>query len=215
MPQPVASEESEPQAAPIAGSCARGGAGRWSGGLPAAAETVGASGCVRESHNACAELASLRFMGLLHGLEPRGQVRARSATAVSLAGAPRGSLDRCSQRQPYANHRRAGPGVDVDRAAVTLNDDAAGMSSPRPVPLPTSLVVKNASKARAATSGAIPGPVSAMSTTSPSRRPGRQRQHTLSVHRVDGVVDEIRPDLVSSPGNASIEAGPRRTRARR
>jgi len=45
------------------------------------------------------------------------------------------------------------------------------MSSPRPVPSPTSLVVKNGSKIRSRISAGTPGPVSPISTRarSPSR----------------------------------------------
>ena len=71
------------------------------------------------------------------------------------------------------------------------------MSRPRPVPLPTSLVVKNGSKARACTSGVMPWPLSVISTTtwSPSRRVAN-RSVPVPVHRVDGVVDEVGPHLV-------------------
>ncbi len=51
------------------------------------------------------------------------------------------------------------------------------MSRPRPVPTPTSLVVKNGSKARACRCSGIPGPVSAISTTT------HPRSSTLVVSR--------------------------------
>ena len=51
------------------------------------------------------------------------------------------------------------------------------------MPLPTSFVVKNGSKARACTSGGMPGPVSAISTTiaSPSTRVAIRRVPSPSI----------------------------------
>ena len=75
------------------------------------------------------------------------------------------------------------------------------MSRPRPVPLPTSLVVKNASNARAATSGGMPGPVSPISTTTSSPSAAvATRSVPGAVHRVDGVVDQVGPHLVELAG---------------
>ena len=70
------------------------------------------------------------------------------------------------------------------------------------MPLPTSLVVKNGSNARACTSGGIPGPVSAISTTTWLAVGARVeiRSVPLAVHGVDRVVDQVRPDLVELAG---------------
>src|SRR3954452_21253997 len=73
-----------------------------------------------------------------------------------------------AQRDPHAEDGPIRSRLDGDRATVPVLDDAPRGVETEPVPLPTSLVVKNASKARAATSGGIPGPVSAISTTTAS-----------------------------------------------
>ena len=75
------------------------------------------------------------------------------------------------------------------------------MSSPRPVPSPTGLVVKNGSKMRAT---ARPGCRGRCRRSRPRRGRRRGRVRTVSVpvavHRVDGVVDEVGPDLVELGG---------------
>ena len=84
------------------------------------------------------------------------------------------------------------------------------MSRPSPVPLPTSLVVKNGSKARPRPPAACPARCrrSRPRRRSPSARV-RDAQGARAVHRVDGVVDEVGPDLVELAGVAP------RSRARR
>src|SRR4051794_10484959 len=58
------------------------------------------------------------------------------------------------------------PGADSTRMAPSWRSTTMrrAVSSPRPVPAPTPLVVKNGSKTRSTTSGAMPGPSSATST---------------------------------------------------
>ena len=69
------------------------------------------------------------------------------------------------------------------------------------MPLPTSLVVKNGSKARAATSAGMPAPVSPISTTTWRSSAWRaDGQGAVAVHRVDGVVDQVGPHLVELAG---------------
>ena len=84
------------------------------------------------------------------------------------------------------------------------------MSSPRPVPRPTSLVVKNGSKARARTSAGMPGPLSATSTTTfPS---SSTYAETVSVPSPPIASTALSTRLVqtwlSSPGIASIRGTP-------
>ena len=89
------------------------------------------------------------------------------------------------------------------------------MSSPRPVPLPTSLVVKNGSNARACTSAASPRRCRPNSTTTHVAVGPRStsRSVPLTVHGVDRVVDEVRPHLVELAG-VRLDLGERRRRSR-
>ena len=57
------------------------------------------------------------------------------------------------------------------------------MASPSPVPLPSSLVVKNGSNTRARSSGGMPAPVSATSITTAGRPPGSSPGRTRGVSR--------------------------------
>ena len=66
--------------------------------------------------------------------------------------------------RPDAERRCARLRVHVDRAAVAVDHDLATVARPRPVPGPTSLVVKNESKMRSRISSAMPGPSSETST---------------------------------------------------
>ena len=76
------------------------------------------------------------------------------------------------------------------------------MSSPRPVPSPTGLVVKNGSKIRSRMSSGTPG------RCRRSRRrsgrvlvePGAHGERARAVHRRDRVVDQVRPHLVQLGG---------------
>ena len=58
-------------------------------------------------------------------------------------------------------------GIDIDRAAVAMYE----LVDDRPVPSPTSLVVKNGSQIRGSTSAGIPGPSSAIATVIVSASP--------------------------------------------
>ena len=62
------------------------------------------------------------------------------------------------------------PGSDSTRRSPwwRLTTTRKLTSRPSPVPCPTGLVVKNGSKIRLRTSGAMPGPVSSISTTAQS-----------------------------------------------
>ena len=70
------------------------------------------------------------------------------------------------------------------------------MSRPRPVPSPMSLVVKNGSKMRPATSAGMPGPSSMTRTTTVSPARAGFDPHVAARRGVDGVVDQVRPHLV-------------------
>ena len=71
------------------------------------------------------------------------------------------------------------------------------MSSPRPVPLPTSFVVKNGSNARACTFGRHPGSgVGDLDDNMLAFDAGRCPKRALALHGVDGVVHQVRPDLI-------------------
>ena len=62
--------------------------------------------------------------------------------------------------------KRVSPGTDSTRRSpwCLLTMIRQAMSSPRPVPSPTGLVVKNGSKMRCWISAGMPGPVSPIST---------------------------------------------------
>ena len=77
------------------------------------------------------------------------------------------------------------------------------------MPWPTSLVVKNGSNARAATSGGMPGAgVGDLDDDRVAVGAGADRQRALAVHGVDGVVDEVGPDLVELAGvGVDLRAG--------
>ena len=77
------------------------------------------------------------------------------------------------------------------------------MSRPRPVPWPTSLVVKNGSKMRRCSSGGMPEPGVADLDQHAIAVAGRaDRQGPFAAHGVDGVVDDVGPHLVqlAAPG---------------
>jgi hypothetical protein len=82
-------------------------------------------------------------------------------------------------------------------------DDALHDLQPEPRARPGAFVVKNGSKTRASTSGAIPGPASVTSTSSPSRPSGSgsarvttpERAAAHRGQRVGGVVEQVGPDL--------------------
>ena len=86
------------------------------------------------------------------------------------------------------------------------------MSSPRPVPWSTGLVVKKASKTRACSSGGDPRAVVAdLDADALALRAGAQGDATALGHRVHRVVDQVGPDLVElrarrlDPRQAGVE----------
>ena len=81
------------------------------------------------------------------------------------------------------------------------------MSRPRPVPLPTSLVVKNGSNARARTSAGRPGPVSPISTSiAPPPSPTRVATRRVPSPPIASAALSITfvQTWFNSPGNPSI-----------
>ena len=72
------------------------------------------------------------------------------------------------------------------------------------MPLPTGLVVKNGSKMRSRISAGMPGPLSTTRTTTRCR--SRLRGHLDAAglgHRIERVVDQVRPDLVELADEAA------------
>ena len=78
------------------------------------------------------------------------------------------------------------------------------------MPLPTSLVVKNGSKACACTSGGIPEPVSATSTTTQPAVSGRADTVSVPVPSIASIALSTRlvQTWLSSPAIASIGGRP-------
>src|SRR5215475_14824638 len=106
----------------------------------------------------------------LHAAGPRGRHAGLDSWLFGHAGSSRSASGAVSGRQTW---KRVLPGSDSTRRSpwCLLTTIRQEMSSPRPVPSPTSLVVKNGSKIRSRMSAGTPGPVSPISTSarSPSR----------------------------------------------
>ena len=93
----------------------------------------------------------------------------------------------------------SGPGSEssVSEPSWRSTTMRRAVARPRPVPCPTSLVVKNGSKTRSRTSGGIPGPSSVISTHSAVAVAARgDRDRAALAERVDRVVEQVRPHLV-------------------
>ena len=149
-----------------------------------------------------------------------------TSTRAGLALHHRGGLVTAVSRSapgagPPLSAGAAAPGSGCRRAASCRRSSPWwrttmrwAMSSPRPVPWSTGLVVKKASKTRAWSSAGIPGPSSPISTH--TRSPCRARAQgdaAPAADRVDRVVDQVRPDLVQL-GARRLDARQRRGRGR-
>ncbi len=120
----------------------------------------------------------------------RGDPRARPHSARP-AGA--------GQRTGSSTWKRVSPGSDCRRSSPWWRTTMrCAMSSPRPVPCPTGLVVKKASKIRDLQSRrGSPARCRPISTQHPLALPARaQRDPPAAAERVDRVVDQVRPHLV-------------------
>ena len=121
-----------------------------------------------------------------------------ATTGLEGGGSPRGAQDPSGSR----TRTTVAPGADSTPISPPCRSTTMRreMSRPRPVPLPTSLVVKNGSKAWACTSAAC----RSRCRRSRPRRGGvggrADGQGAGAVHGVDGVVDEVGPDLVELAG---------------
>ena len=97
------------------------------------------------------------------------------------------------------------PGLDSTSISASLCvTRRRTMSRPRPVPLPTGLVVKNGSKIRSRCSGGMPGPLSTIRTIDVLAVAGGGHVDAAALgHRVQCVVDQVRPDLVQLADEAA------------
>src|SRR5579863_3412317 len=70
------------------------------------------------------------------------------------------------------------------------------VARPRLIPSPTPLVVKKGSKMCVCTSGEIPGPLSPIYHDAGIVAIGPNAKLALASHRIDGVIDQVGPNLV-------------------
>ncbi len=78
------------------------------------------------------------------------------------------------------------------------------MSRPSPVPCPIGLVVKNGSKIRSRICAGMPAPLSMTRTTTCSILAARRHLDAARVgDGIEGIVDQVRPDLVEFAGEAA------------
>ena len=123
-------------------------------------------------------------------LEHRGLVvhhqHAAGSRALSLRRARCSSTRRSAARR---GQQRCGSGAGLAAVSTTMWPPCSctmpcTVARPMPLPLPTSLVVKNGSNMRSSTSARMPGPVSATeSSTKPPAKPWRQLAHTAPARR--------------------------------
>ena len=131
-----------------------------------------------------------------HGAPPHRPPRRRRPERRRARRAPL-PPGRLSQRGS-STRKRVSPGCDSSRSSPWWRTTIRwAMSSPRPVPWPTGLVVKNGVEHARPLLGRDPGPVVPdLDAHAVPLPPGAQREPPAVVHGVDGVVDEVRPDLV-------------------
>ena len=170
--------------------------------------------------------------GVLMSLEPAAAALAGWSLARPAAapGAGRGSGRRgagecggvrpgTSGGEPDGRQRRSTPCAGIvtrstvrpGRESTVISPECRSttirreMSSPRPVPRPTSLVVKNGSNACWATSADMPAPESSTSTTTPPWPSGRVRTRSVPVPPMASTALSTRfvQTWLSSPGTAS------------
>ena len=132
-----------------------------------------------------------------------------AAARQPLRGRPAPAEARCRAACPPSPAARRtndapAPGVDCTRCGPPCSCTIAYATvSPRPVPLPTSFVVKNGSKIFRCTSSGTPGPSSFTSSSTASRSASCQRAHdqrAASVrrqHRLLGVDDQVEQHLLN------------------
>ena len=132
-----------------------------------------------------------------HAACPRA-LRARSAVGAAARSRCVPGVTGSSTKNEAPRPRRR---LDADASSVLLHD-RVGDGEPKPVPLPTSFVVKNGSKIFCCTSPGTPGPSSLISRTTASALglvPRAHDERAAAVrreHRLLGIDDEVEQHLL-------------------